>query len=130
MSSDDRRLVLGRGFELAMETVLAAFLGEGFTVTPLDAGDLHHRDQPGRSLRFATLQVTLPELCFRGLPADTPTVLACRVSLFELTQSCTLVTAENPLTRYPLLASMVPRLADRVARALRIVIDAGVLTAA
>lgn len=130
MGSDDRRLILGRGFEPAMETVLAAFLREGFTVKPLDAGDLHQRDHPGSSLRFATLEASLPELCFRGFPADTPTLLACRVSLFELTGSCTLVTAENPLTRYPLLASMVPRIADRVGRALRVVIDAGVLTAA
>jgi hypothetical protein len=130
MASDDRRLILSCGFEHATETVLSAFLREGFNVRPIDAGDLHQREHSGSSLRFATLEASLPELCFRGFPADAPMLLACRVSLFELTGSCTLVTAENPLTRYPLLASIVPRIADRVGRALRVVIDAGVLTAA
>jgi hypothetical protein len=130
MSSDDRRLILGRGFEVAMETVLAAFLAEGFTLKPLDAGDLHQRHKLGGPRRFATLEATLPELCFQGFSENRPTLLACRVSLFELTGFCTLVTAEHPLTRYPLLASMVPRIGDHVRRALRVVTETGVPTAA
>ena len=138
MTTDEQRLILDRGFERAMETVLGAFLREGFNVTPLDAGDLHHRDRLStcggqsteRSLRFARLEATLPELSIAALPVEAPALLGCRLTLFELTGSCTLLTAENPVTRYPLLASIVPRIADRVGRALRTVIGTGVLTAA
>jgi hypothetical protein len=130
MDTSERRLILDRPFERAMETVLDAFLSQGFSVRPVDAGDLHQHERPGGPLRYAMLEATLPELAFRGFPADTPALLVCRLSLFELTGSCTLLTAENPVTRYPLLASMAPRLADRVSSALRVVIRAGVLTAA
>jgi hypothetical protein len=137
MNTDERRLILDRGFERAIETVLSAFLSEGFSVKPLDAGDLHHRERPSTcsghtdgSLRFALLEATLPELSFAALPGDVPALLGCRLTLFELTGSCTLLTADNPLRKYPLLASSVPRIADRVSRALRTVIGTGVLTAA
>jgi hypothetical protein len=121
MSSEDLRLVLDHGFDRAIETVLDAFLAEGFAVEPVDGGDLHRRCTVADRLRYTLLEATLPELgvvpcrCMGGLPA----ILGCRVALFELTRSCTLVTASSPLTRYPLLASLVPRLSDRVSRALR-----------
>jgi hypothetical protein len=131
MNNDERRLILDRSFERAMETVLDAFLREGFTVKPLDAGDLHQHTHPGSSLRYALLEATLPEqICQGARVPGGPPVLACRLSLFELTGSCTLVTAENPLVRYPLLSSLAPRVADRIGDALRDVIRAGVLTAA
>jgi len=138
MGTDERRLILDRGFERAMETVLSAFIREGFSVKPLEAGDLHYRERASTcsgqttngSLRFALLEATLPELSFAALPGDAAALLGCRLTLFELTGSCTLLTAENPLTKYPLLASIVPRVADRVSRALRTVIGTGVLTAA
>jgi hypothetical protein len=121
MSSEDRRLVLDRGFDRAVEIVLNAFLSEGFAVEPVDGGDLHQRCAAVDRLRYTQLEVTLPELGFvpcrrmGGLPV----LLGCRLALFELTGTCTLVTASSPLARYPLLASLVPRLSDRVGSALR-----------
>ena len=120
MSNADRRLVLDQGFDRAIETVLNAFLTEGFAVEPVDGGDLHRRCTAADRLRYALLEATLPELglvpcrCRGGLPA----ILGCRIALFELTGTCTLVTASSPLSRYPLLATLVPRLSDRVGRAL------------
>jgi len=128
MSSKDRRLVLGQGFDRAVETVLNAFLTEGFTIEPVDGGDLHQRCASADRLRYALLDATLPELssvpsgCGGGLPA----ILGCRISLFELTGSCTLVTASNPMARYPMLASLVPRLSERLAGALHTVQCRGV----
>ncbi len=121
MSGEDRRLVLDQGFDRAIETVLNAFLTEGFAVEPVDGGDLHRRCTAADRQRYTLLEATLPELgflpcrCIGGLPA----ILACRIALFELTGTCTLVTASSPLSRYPLLASLVPRLSDRAANALR-----------
>jgi hypothetical protein len=129
VTTDERRLILDRSFERAMETVLDSFLREGFTLKPLDAGDL--RQPQGCSLRYALLEAELPELNFRGVPsASGERLLACRLSLYELTDACTLVTAENPLVRYPLLSSLAPRVGDRIGHALRTAIRAGVLTAA
>jgi hypothetical protein len=121
MSREDRRLVLDQGFNRAVETVLNAFLAEGFAVEPLDGGDLHGRGTAVDRLRYTLLDATLPELgfvpckCIGGLPA----ILGCRIALFELTGTCTLVTASSPLARYPRLASLVPRLSDRAGNALR-----------
>jgi hypothetical protein len=126
MATADRRLVLDQGFDRAVETVLDALLTEGFTIEPVDGGDLHPRCDTA-PLRYALLVATLPELsfapgrCTGGLPA----ILSCRVSLFELNGSCTLVTASNPMARYPLLASLVPRLSDRLGGALRLVRNRG-----
>ena len=126
MSISDRRLVVDQGFDRAVETVLDAFLTEGFTVEPVDGGDLHQRCDKS-SLRYALLVATLPELsfapgpCLGGLPA----ILSCRISLFELTRTCTLVTVSNPMARYPLLATLVPRLTDRLGGALRLVARRG-----
>jgi len=137
MNIDERRLILSRGFERAMETVLDAFLHEGFTVTPIDAGDLHHRSQhridPGCSLRYALLEATLPELkapSSIGRAEGTPPLPACRVSVFELNGACTLVTAENALVRYPLLESLARSATDRMAGALRLIVRRDLSTAA
>jgi len=131
MNTDERRLILDRGFERALETVLDAFLSEGFAINPVGAGDLHRPNSPGHERRYAMLDASLPELEFR--PADeaaAPAVLGCRVSIFQLTGSCTLVTVENPIVRYPVLAALVPRVAERVERVLRALVRLGVLTAA
>lgn len=140
MTIDERRLIIGKGFERAMETVLDAFLHEGFTVTPIDAGDLHHRSHhrtdPECSLRYALLEAVLPELTAPssvsgiGGAAGTPPLPACRVSVFELNGACTLVTAENVLVRYPLLESLARHAADRLAGALRLILRHDVSTAA
>ena len=118
MSSGNRRLVLDRPFDQAIDTVLSAFLGAGFAVKPIDGGNLHERDT-GR-LRYALLEATLPELKFvPGRPsAGAPALLGCQISIFELAGSCTMITASSHLGRYPLLASLVPRLDDRVNGAL------------
>ncbi len=52
MFSADRRLVLDRGFDRAVEIVLSAFLSEGFAVEPVDGGDLHQRCAAVDRLRY------------------------------------------------------------------------------
>ena len=123
MSATDRRLVVDQGFDQTVETVLQAFLNAGFTVTPIDGGDLHQKSEPGGRLRYALLEATLPELCFIRTTCrrDFPPILGCRISVYEVTGSCTFVTTSNPLTRYPLLASLVPRLSERTRNALGLV---------
>jgi hypothetical protein len=126
MSTKDRRLVLDQGFDRAVETVLDAFLAEGFTIEPVDGGSLHNRCASVDRLRYALLEATLPELRF--VPSGCgrlPAILACRITLFELTGTCTLVTASSPLQRYPTLASLMPRLSERLGGALHTVVCRG-----
>lgn len=122
MNTEERRILLDKSFDRALETVLAAFLREGFTVKPVDGGDLH-RQSASDPLRYAQLEASLPEISFRAAGRSVPasTLLACRLSLFELTGSCTLVTAENPIDRYPLLSALVPQVTEHVGHALRLV---------
>ena len=73
MTTGRRRLVLDRTFDQAIDTVLSAFLGEGFAIKLIEGGDLPERVS-GR-LRYARLVATLPELRFvptrpsEGVPA-------------------------------------------------------------
>jgi hypothetical protein len=120
MNLEESRLILDRGFERAVQTVVEVFALEGFRVAPVDTGYRHRRTEPGTPARYALLEATLPELTFR--PAritQTPALFGCRVSLFELTGACTMVTVERPVVSYPRLASLVPRIADRVGQAVR-----------
>ena len=121
MPTEDCRLVLDQAFTHAVETVLDAFLSEGFRITPVDGGNLRRSLAEGEPQRFAQLDAALPELRFpcRDAGMSLPAILSCQLSVFELTESCTLVTIHNPLTRYPLLAALVPRLSDRLGGALR-----------
>jgi hypothetical protein len=131
MNPEERRLILDRGFERALIAVLDAFLQEGFLLNPIGSGDLHRPDSRGHARRYAILDAALPELVFR--PKDTsdpPAVFRCRVSMYELTASCTLVTIENPIVRYPMLATLVPRLSERVGQVTQTLMRTGVLTAA
>lgn len=131
MNANERRLILDRGFERALETVLEAFLREGFLLEPVGAGDLHRPGRSGRVCRYAMLDAALPELMFRSkVTCDSPAVFACRVSVFELTDSCTLITAESPVVQYPALATLVPRLSERVGHVMRALLRTGALTAA
>ena len=120
MNFDERRLLLDRPFDRTVETVLGAFLRAGFIITPTEAGDLHSSAHPGRAMRYALLDVTLPEL---SAPMGVATVgrplLSCCVSVFELNESCTFVTAEHRLVKYPLLASFARRNCDRMDDALQ-----------
>jgi len=122
MTLDERRLLLDRTFDRAVNSVLDGFLHEGFTITPVDAGDLHSRSHPGCSMRYALLDAAIPELAMApGVARGAAPLPACRVSVFELNGSCTLVTAENRLIRYPLLAKLAGSNADRIGDALRLI---------
>jgi len=123
ISTADRRLVVDQGFDRTVETVLQAFLNAGFSVTPIEGGDLHQKGGPSGRLRYALLEATLPELLFvrsSCWPESQP-ILGCRISIYEVTGSCSFVTTSNPLARYPLLASLVPRLSERTRSALGLV---------
>jgi hypothetical protein len=122
MECAERRLVLDRSFDEAVDVVLDAFIREGFSVRSLDGGDL----RGGRiesSRRYALLDVVLPELtcCATTLHADDNVLVGCRLALFELTGSCTLLTAENPMMRFPVLADLVSKVNERIGCALRTV---------
>jgi hypothetical protein len=119
MDTAERRLVLDEGFEQAITSVLDAFLCNGFCVEALDGGNLHRPTREGHSLRYALLGASLPELYFHAAPDAQSYLLGCRLSVYELTGSCTLVTVEKPLGTYPLLGAMVPRVTERIGDALR-----------
>jgi hypothetical protein len=127
MKGSERRLIVDRGFDVAMEMVIDAFLREGFTIEPVGAGDLRHRPESGDPLRYAVLEAWLPEAIFArrrtgrtGVPA-----FGCRIAVYELVGACTLVTAVSPGVDYPTLASVVPDLNDRMGSALKALTPAG-----
>ena len=131
MGTADRRLVVDEGFNQTVETVLEAFLKAGFSLTPLEAGDLHQKSESVGRLRYAMFEATLPELCFvRTVCREPRPILGCRISVYEVTASCTFVTTSNPLARYPLLAALVPRLSERTRSALGLVAIRGAALAA
>jgi hypothetical protein len=123
MTTAERRHVVDQGFDRTIEIVLEAFLSAGFSVAPLEGGELHQKGGPGDRLRYALLEATLPELSFARAACrrEFPPILGCRISVFEVTGSCTFVTTSNPLARYPLLGSLVPRLSERTRAALGLV---------
>jgi hypothetical protein len=120
MNSEPRRLVQDQSFEQAIETVLDALLAQGFVVEPVVAGDCQSHALPSEPLRYALLEATLSELNFRRSPSprSSRAFLGCRLSVFELVGSCTLITVEQPFRQYPLLACLVPRLTERMDAAL------------
>jgi hypothetical protein len=129
----EERLILDCSFERAVEAVLDACLAEGFTIAPVCAGNLHRQSSSGRPLRYALLDATLPELSFNAVGTTTfttPTMFSCRVSLYELVGSCTLVTVERPVVRYPVIASLVPRAAERASHVMGRLMRLGILEAA
>jgi hypothetical protein len=131
MTFDEQRLILDRSFDASLDAVLAALVREGFAVNPLDAGDLHRPRCPGRERRYASLDAVLPEFAFHtGRAGEATGGFGCRVSVFELTMSCTLVTVETPMARYPVLSALLPRVADRIERFVKALVHVGVVTAA
>ena len=131
MHPEERRLILDRGFDRAMHTVLGAFLDEGFTVSPVGAGNLHRPDGPGHCRRYAMLDAALPELGVRSRKtSELPALFKSRVSMFELTGSCTLLIVKNPSQQYPELATLVPQVSERIGHVLRALLRAGTLNAA
>ena len=124
MTGEERRIILDRGFDRTVDVVLDAFLQEGFRLNPVGAGDLRRPASP-RTQRYAMLDAILPEL-----PFEPPTALGCRVSIFELTAGCTLVTIARPAVGHPVPAAFVPRVAERVGHVVRMLLRTGSLTAA
>jgi hypothetical protein len=122
----EARLVLDEGFERGVARVVDAFVCEGFTVRALDRGTLHRQPSYGGLLRYALIDAVLPDLPVdpRGVGPTSSTHSGCRLCLVELTDSCTLVTAERPFVPHPLLASP-PRVGERVANALSLVMRHG-----
>ena len=120
MKTNDRRLIVDRSFDCTVETVIDAFLREGLTVTPVEGGDLRQHSAVGDALRYAVLEATLPELGFAvgRRRADVAPVLSCQIAVYELVGTCTMVTATSPVADRQELALLVPRLTDRVGRAL------------
>jgi hypothetical protein len=131
MNIEERRIILDRGFDRALNTVLDAFLQERFAITPTGAGDVHRPGNPGQSRRYALLDAAIPELDFgaHGTEASAP-LLDCHVSIFELTGSCTLITVDSPVIHSPGLAKLVPRVADRISRVIHALLAVGNLNAA
>ncbi len=120
MTTNDRRIIVDHGFDCTVETVIDAFLREGFTVTPVGGGDLRQQAAMGGALRYAVLEATLPEPAFdMDRPhSDVTPVLSCQIAVYELVGKCTMVTATSPVADREDLALLEPRLADRVGNAL------------
>ena len=60
MATNDRRLIVDQSFDCTVETVIDAFLREGFTVTPVGGGDLRQHSDVGDALQYAVLKATFP----------------------------------------------------------------------
>ncbi len=131
MNIEERRVILDRGFDRALNTVLDAFLQERFAITPTGAGDVHRSGSSGCSRRYAIFEATIPELevSAHDGKASTP-LLGCHVSIFELTGSCTLVTVESPAVQVPAVAKLITRASDRLSRVVHALLAAGNLNAA
>jgi hypothetical protein len=52
MVTGERRLILDRSFDRAIDTVLDAFLHAGFAIRTTGAGDLHRHEFASRPLRL------------------------------------------------------------------------------
>ena len=120
MATNDRRLIVDQSFDCTVETVIDALLREGLTVTPVGGGDLRQPSDARGALRYAVLEATLPEPMFSAgrWRADSASTLSCQIAVYELVGKCTMVTATSPVAHRQKHASLVPRLADRVGRAL------------
>ena len=121
MESTARRLVLDRAFSEVLNNVLETFIREGFSVRSLDGGNLRRGPRSSSaSRRYVQLDVTLPELdsSCAALHVDDSALVGCRLTLFELAHSCTLLTAENPTRRFAVLSTLAPAVEEHMGRAL------------
>jgi hypothetical protein len=123
MSTTARRLVLDACFERAVTDVIGAFLSEGFRIDAVEGGDLHRRATPGHALRFARLDAGLPGSGARA-PVSRATSVgpACRLLVYELTGSCTLLTVEHTGERHPSGPALASMVAARMSNALRMLV--------
>ena len=120
MTTNDRRLIVDHSFDCTVETVIDAFLREGFTLTPVGGGDLRQHSAVGDAVRYAVIEATLPELTFDvgRRRADVTPVLSCQIAVYELVGKCTMMTVTSPVADRQELALLVQRLTDRVGSAL------------
>jgi len=120
MNTNDRRLIVNHSFDCTVEAVIDAFLREGFTIRPVVAGDLRQHSAPGYALRYAVLEITLPELALAAgrVRIDSAAEFASQIAVYELVGKCTLVTAASAFADAPQWASLAPRLTARLESAL------------
>jgi hypothetical protein len=119
MKTNERRLIVEHGFDCTVETVVDAFLREGFAIREVEAGDLRRHSTPSCALRYAVLEATIPELAVAArLRSECAPLLGCEVAVYEVVGQCTMVTTASPLADYPPLAFLGRRLTDRVTSAL------------
>jgi hypothetical protein len=131
MNFAGRRLILDRGFDRAMEAVLDALLREGFSITPVSVGDLRCGGSVEPPRRYALIDAALSELLDDSTAAVLPRRwFRCRVSVFELSGSGTLVTVESPFANYPALARLVPGIPERIQYVMRAIRATRIPTAA
>ena len=114
----DRRLVLDRASTMRSRPCSVLSLVRDSQSSPSMAGPARGARQRPASLCTSQGHAARAELRPVWNGGGLPAILGCRISLFELAGSCTIVTASSPLARYPLLASLVPRLTDRLGGAM------------
>jgi hypothetical protein len=117
MTTTVTRLVLARSFDESLDRILGSFIGEGFTIRTVDSGNLCGHGS-ARRLRYAVLDIVLPDRMRPGASSARAPAVGCRVTLFEFTDGCTLLTAEHMLR--PDVAGPLLDISERIARALRL----------
>ena len=95
MDTFERRLIVDRVFDRTIESLIEAFLREGFTVEPFGAGDLRMCQATGNTLRHVVLEAWLPASVVAPGRAGVriASLPGCEIAVYELVGSCTLVTA-------------------------------------
>ena len=131
MRLEEWRMVLDREFDHAVDSVIGVFQAGGFQVAPIESGDFPNEARPGEPHRYTLLHATLPELSFQASDAGSASVFGCRLSIYQLTASRTLLTVDIRLLPYPALTLLIPRVAKRMHEALaRLTPDTSVVEAA
>jgi hypothetical protein len=118
MRLDEWRMVLDRDFDGTVDRVIRVFQTGGFSVAPVESGDLPNDARPGEPHRYTLLYATLPELSFQTDDAGTASMFGCRLSVYQLTASRTLLTVDVRLLPYPALTLLIPRVTQRMREAL------------
>jgi hypothetical protein len=130
MRLEEWRLVVDGDFEHTSDNVVRVFQTLGFGVAPVESGDLPNAARPGEPHHYTLLYATLPELSFQN-DGGSASMLGCRLSIYELTASRTLLTVDVRLMPYPTLALLVPRVKKRMREALaRLAPDSSAVAAA
>jgi hypothetical protein len=111
-------MVLDREFDHTVDSVIGVFQSGGFLVEPVESGDLPNDARPGEPHRYALLHATLPELSFHIDDAGRASMFGCRLSIYQLTVSRTLLTVDIRLLPYPSLSLLIPRVTSRMREAL------------